>query len=179
MARNAEGRRRSSWRVDLGWCGFPITGLTDHRITDQPIFGRFCLSDHQMSRSPDSEHPARPFFSRIENKSLPSIDACVTQAWPLGGPSVTQSQAQSVGRGVARHPCPYPMSTQFDPRSPKTTQGFGALLPNTKSKSQLPTASFAAASFVKDHTRTAFSLWSEFPILPFVRRAVKRKIGIG
>jgi hypothetical protein len=103
-----------------------------------------------MSRSPDSEHPTRPFFSRIENK-ITSVnrrlrDPGVALGWPKRGPWVTQASPNpkpnqsAEGRKTLPLPLCRPNLTQGHPRRPKILGSFA----------KYQRASFAAASFVKD-----------------------------
>jgi len=85
----------------------------------------------------------------------------------MGHPRATQTQSQSAEGRNAPRPLS-PMSTQFDPRSPNVTQGFGVLLcqiPRANYQEplfcQIPGANYQgplllAASFVKDRPRHYF-----------------------
>jgi hypothetical protein len=91
------------------------------------------VPNHQISKARSAQPHPHPAISIVycKQKTLhqstlgpPLRHAWVTLGPRLGHPRATQTQSQSAeGRNA---PLPlHPMSTQFDPRSPKTTQGFG------------------------------------------------------
>jgi len=106
-----------------------LVWVSDHLITespDYPINRSLDLWQVLLFRSPDvPDHPILSTPPALFSAALKTNHfrqstlgwrlrgPWVTQAWPLGGPSATQTQAQSVPQRVARHPCTYPMSTQF------------------------------------------------------------------
>jgi len=91
------------------------------------------VPNHQISKARSARHtPTRLFPLFIANKRL-CINRrlglpCVTLGWPLGHAWVTQGppKPNPSRQRVATHPLRLPpCRPQFDPRSPKTTQGFG------------------------------------------------------
>jgi hypothetical protein len=139
VSRNAEGSQRGSWRVDLG-----LVWVSDHRITRSPdllvSFAFPITSDYPILSTPPGLFSAALKTNHFRQSPLGRRlrAPCVTQAWPLGDPSVTQSQSQRVGRGSQGTPAPTlcrPNLTQGHPRRPKV---FGLFC-------QIPRANYQGA----------------------------------
>jgi hypothetical protein len=129
------------------------------------------VPNHQISKARSARHTPHPAISIVYCKQKTSHQSTLApplrHAWVilgprLGHPRATQTQSQSAEGRNPPLPLP-PMSTQFDPRSPNVTQGFGVALPNTRSL-------FCWQLLLSKTVHgTTFSLWSESQNLPFVR----------